>query len=157
MWYVLPSSALFMVASFPLSDMNSLHSFLSNYDIAFFNFCHYQVWNFEISNLLERNWNFAVIFRKYWKQNGKSTKYFATSRKPSIIRLRFYEISLVSWNLVSYCRILQCLIKFRKSPKVLRKILLKWLGKTVKYQLNFINFHSCTEKWMTVGQLLAIT
>ncbi len=52
---------------------------------------------------------------------------------------------------------LQFLNKFCKRLKDLRKILLKWLGKTVKYCLNFVNFHSCTEKWPKIGQLLSIT
>ncbi len=66
-------------------------------------------------------------------------------------------MSLVSWNLINYCKILEFLVEFSKSPKGLRKILLKWLGKRVKYQLNFINFCSCTEKWLKVGQLWSIT
>jgi hypothetical protein len=53
--------------------------------------------------------------------------------------------------------LLQILIKFGKSLKVFRKILLKWLGKTAKYCLNFISFRSCTEKWPKVGQTLSIT
>ncbi len=41
------------------------------------------------------------------------------------------------------------LIKFSKSLKDLRKILLKWLGKTVKYWLNFYNFfvHAMKNGW----------
>ncbi len=35
--------------------------------------------------------------------------------------------------------------------------MLKWLGKFVKYWLNFANFHSCHEKWMKVGQILSKT
>ncbi len=54
---------------------------LGNCDIDFLNFLHRQVRNFKILNLYERNWNFGVIFWKYRKQNRKSTKYFATSRK----------------------------------------------------------------------------
>jgi hypothetical protein len=52
---------------------------LGNCDIDFFNFRNQKVWNFEISNLFERNRNFEVIFQKYWKQNQKSTKYFEIS------------------------------------------------------------------------------
>ena len=107
--------------------------------------------------MCKRNWNFAVIFWKYRKQNRKSTKYFETSWKPRVIPLKFCEMSLVSWNLINYCKISQFLVKFCKSLKDFRKILLKWLGKTVKYCLNFINFHSCTEKWPKVCQLLSIT
>ncbi len=121
------------------------------------NVCHHQVQNFDILNLYEQNQNFGVIFRKYRKQNRKSTKYFETSRKPSVIPLKFHEMSLVAWNLSNYCKILQFLIKFYKIMKDLWKILLKWLGKTVKYCLNFVNFHSCTEKWAKVGQILSIT
>ena len=122
---------------------------LGNCDIDFLNFCHRQVWNFKILNLYKRNQNFGVIF---W-----TTKYFATSWKPSVIPLKFHEMSLVSWNLINYCKISQFLIKFSKSLIILRKILLKWFGKTVRYCLNFINFHSCTEKWQKVGQLLSMT
>ncbi len=71
--------------------------------------------------------------------------------------MKFHEMSLVSWNLVNYCKITQFLVKFCKSLKDFRKILLKWLGKTVKYCINFIKFHSCTEKWLKVGQLSSIT
>ncbi len=46
-----------------------------NCDIDFFNFRHCKVWNFEISNQFERNWNFAVNFWKHQKQKLKSTKY----------------------------------------------------------------------------------
>ncbi len=134
-----------------------LHISVGNCDIDFFNFCHWKVWNFEILSLLERNRNFAVIFQKYQKRNRKSTKYFKTSQKPRVISLKFHEISLVSWNVVNYCKITQFLVKFCKSLKDLRKILLNCLGKTVKYCLNFINFHSCTEKWPKVGQLSFIT
>jgi hypothetical protein len=105
------------------------HSNIGNCDIDFFNFCHRQVWNLEILNLFEGNQNFAVIFWKYQNQNQKSTKYFATSQKPSIVPLKFCEISLDSWNLISYCKISQILVKFGKSLKGLGKILLKWLGK----------------------------
>jgi hypothetical protein len=55
---------------------------IGNCDI---DFCHRQVWNFEILNLFERNWNFAVIFQKYRKQNQKSTKYFAISQNTTCI------------------------------------------------------------------------
>ncbi len=104
-------------------------------DTDFFNFHHCQVWDFKISNLFERNRN--------------STKYFATSRKLSVIPLKFHEMSLVLWNLINYCKISQFIIKFGKSSKDFRKILLKWLGKTVKYWLNFVNSRSCTEKCLT--------
>jgi len=90
-------------------------------------------------------------------QNRKSTKYFETSQKLSVIPLKFHEMSLVLWNLINYCKILQCLVKFCRSPKDLRKILIKWLGKTVKYCLNFVNFHSCTEKWLKFSQLSSLT
>ncbi len=63
---------------------------------------------------------------------------------------------LVSCNPATYCKILHFLIKFAKSIKDLGKILVNWLGKRVKYWLNFINFHLCTEKWLKVGQLLSI-
>ncbi len=130
---------------------------LGNCDIDFLNFCHCQVQNFKIFNLYKWNLNFGVIFQKYWKQNGKSTKYFKTSQKPRVIPLKFLEMPLVLWNLINYCKIMQFLIKFCKSLKDLRKILLKLLEKTVKYCLNFVNFHSCTEKWPKFGQLLSIT
>ncbi len=121
------------------------------------NVCHRQVQNFDILNLYEQNQNFGVIFRKYRKQMWKSTKYFETSWNPSVIPLKFHEMSLVAWNLSNYCKVLQFLIKFCKIWKDLRKILLKWTGKTVKYCLNFVNFLSCTEKWPKVGQILSIT
>ncbi len=130
---------------------------IGNCDIDFLNFHHLQVRNFEISNLYERNWNFGVIFLKYQKRKWKSTKCFKASQKPSVIPLKFREMSLVSWNLINYCKIPQFLIKFCKSPKDLRKMLLKWHGKTVQYWLNFVNFLSCTEKWPKVGQLLSTT
>ncbi len=130
---------------------------LGNCDIDFFNFRHQKVRNFEISNLFERSQNFAVIFCKYLKQNWKSTKYFEISQKPRVIPLKFHEMSLVSWNLVNYCKITQFLIKLCKSLKDFKKILLKWPGNKVKYCPNFVNFHSCTEKWLKVGQLLSIT
>ncbi len=50
------------------------------------------------------------------------------------------------WNIINYYKISQFLIKISKSPIDFRKILLKCLGKTVKYWHSFINFHSCTEK-----------
>ncbi len=105
----------------------------------FFNFCHCQIRKSKILNLFKQNQNFTVIIQKY----QKSTKYFAISWKPSVIPLKFCEMSLVLWNLINYCKTLsQFLIKLGKSLKDLRTILLKWLGKTVKYQLNFNNFHS---------------
>ncbi len=115
-------------------------SFASNCYIDFSNFHHQKVQNFEILNLLERNQNFAVIFQKYRKQ--KSTKYFAILQKSSVIPLKFLEMLLVSWNLINYCKILPFLVKFSKSLKDLRKILWKWLGKTVKYWLNSLTFHA---------------
>ncbi len=84
----------------------------------------------------------SVIFWKYPKLNRKSTKNNVTEQMQSIVTLKFREISLVSWNLFNYCKILQFFIKFCKSLKDFRKILLKWFGKTVKYQLNFVNFLS---------------
>ncbi len=90
---------------------------VGNCNIDFFNFCHCQVWNFKILNLFEQNWYFPVTFWKY----RKSKKYFAISWKPSVIPLKFCEMSLVSWNLTNYCKILQFLIKFGKSLKDLRK------------------------------------
>ncbi len=125
--------------------------------MTFINFCHWKVRNFEILNQFVRNQNFAVIFRKYRKQNWKSSKYFKTSWKPKVIPLKFHEMSLVLWNLINYCKIMHFLIKFCKSLKNFKKILLKWLGKIFKYCLNFINFCSRTEKWPKVGQLLSIT
>ncbi len=130
---------------------------VGNCDIDFLNFRHCQVRNFKILNLYEWNQNFGVIFQKYQKQNWKSTKYFTTSWKPSVIHLKFHEMSLVSSNLINYCKISQFLVKFCKSLKDIRKLLWKWLGKTIKYFLNFAHFHSCTEKWLKVGQLLSIT
>jgi hypothetical protein len=130
---------------------------VGNCDIDFFKFGHLKVRNFEILNLFERNRNFAVIFQKFLKQNRKSTNYFETSWKPRVIPLKFYEMSLVLWNLVIYCKITQFVVKFCKSLKDFRKILFKWLGKTVKYCHDFVNFRSCTEKWPKVGQLLSIT
>jgi hypothetical protein len=55
-------------------------------------------------------------------------------------------MSLVSLNIINYCKISQFLVKFCKSPKDLRKILLKWLG-----------ICSYTEKWLKVGQLSSKT
>ncbi len=130
---------------------------LGNCDFDFLNFHHRQVQNFKILKRYEQNQNFGVIFWKYRKQNRKSTKYFKTYQKPSVIPLKFCEMSLVLWNLINYCKILQFLVKLCQSPKDLRKILLKLLGKTVKYCLNFVNFHSCTEKWPKVGQLSSTT
>ncbi len=77
---------------------------IGNCDIDFLNFHHCQVWNFKILNLYEQNPNFGVIFQKYQKQNQKSTKYFKTSRKPSVIPLKFHKMSWVSWNLVHYLK-----------------------------------------------------
>ncbi len=74
-----------------------------------------------------------------------------------IIPLKLHEILLVLWNLSKFCKILKFLDKFGKSLKDLRKILLKWLRRTVKYWLDFINFHSCTVKWAKVGQTSSIT
>ncbi len=125
------------------------HQKIGNCNSDFLSFRHCQVWNFEILNLFEQNQNFAVIFQKYHKRNQKSTKYFPTSWKPSVIPMKFHEILLVSWNLVNYCKISQFLIEFSKSLKDLRKILLKGLGKTVKYWLNIVNFRSS----LNVGQL----
>ncbi len=130
-----------------------MRSKVGNCDIDFLNFCHRQVQNFKIWNLYEWNPNFGVIFWKFWKQSQKSTKCFKMSQKPWVIPLKFHKMSLISWNLVNYCKIMQFLVKFSKSLKDLRKILLKWLGKTVKYCLHFVNFHSCTEKWPKVCQL----
>jgi hypothetical protein len=115
-------------------------------DIDFFNFHHCQVQNFEILNLLEQNQNFAVNFWKYQQQNQKSTKYIVTEWKQRIISIQFCEILLVLWNVINFWKILQFLIKFFKSLKDSKKILLKWFGKTVKYQLNFVNYCSCHEK-----------
>ncbi len=120
------------------------------------NFCYYQVWNFKISNLYEQNQNFGVIFWKYWKWKQKSTKNFETSQKPSVIPLNYCKMSLVSWNLIIFCKILEFLIELCKNMKDLRKILLKWLGKTVKYCLNFINF-CCTEKCPKVANFQSFT
>ncbi len=76
---------------------------LGNWDIDFFNFRHWKVRNFQISNLFKRNWNFAVIFWEYWKWNWKSPKYFPISQKASVITLKFCEMSLFLWNFVNYC------------------------------------------------------
>ncbi len=130
---------------------------VGNCDIDFLNFRQCQVWNFKILNLYKWNQNFGVVFQKYQKQNWKSTNYCTTSWKPSVIPLKFHEMSLVSSNLINYWKISQFLVKFCKSLKDIRKILLKWPGKTIKYCLNFAHFHSCTEKWLKVGQLLSIT
>ncbi len=88
---------------------------LANCNIDFLNFRHRKVRNFEILNLFKRNWNFAVIFQKYWKQNQKSTKYFIISWKPRVIQLKFHEMSLVLQNLINYCKIMQFFVKFCKS------------------------------------------
>ncbi len=130
---------------------------IGNCDNDFLNFHHCQVWNFKILNQYEQNRNLRVIFQKYQKQKRKSTKYFKTSQKPSVIRLKFCEMSLVSWNLINYCKILQFLIKLCKSPKDLRKILQKWLGKTVKYCLNFVNFHSLKNGFKLANFCLKLT
>ncbi len=129
---------------------------LGNCDIDFLSFRHCHVW--KISTMYKQNWDFRVIFWKHVKQNQKSTKYLKTSQKPSVIPLEFHEMSLVSWNLIDVCKNFRFLVKFCKNPKDLRKILLKWLWKTVKYCLNFVNFClSYIEKWPNVGQLLSIT
>jgi hypothetical protein len=113
-----------------LTDMvRLLVELVGNCDIDFLNFCHRQVQNFKISNLYKQKWNFGAIFWKYWKQNWKSTKYFTTSRKPSVIALKFHEMSSVSWNVINYCKISKFLVKSYKSLKDLRKILIKWLRK----------------------------
>jgi hypothetical protein len=65
-----------------------------------------------------------------------------------LYQIKFHELSLVSWNIVNFCKISQILIKFCKSLKDLRKILLKWLGKTV----NFANFCSCHENSQKLGK-----
>ncbi len=117
-------------------------SLLGNCYIDYLNFRHCQVRNFKILNQFKWNRNFAVIFRKY----RKSTKYFATSWKPSVIPLKFHEMSLVSWNPINCCKFLQFLIKFSKSLKDLRKILLKWLGKTVKYWLGDVMLNVVTPR-----------
>ncbi len=83
--------------------------------------------------------------------------YFEISQKPRGLPLKFREMLLGSWNLINYCKITQFLVKFCKILKDCRKILLKWLGKKVKYWLNFVNFCSCTEKWPKIGQLSSIT
>ncbi len=127
-----------------VSFLNPNYPRVGNCDIVFTDFHHQKVCNFEILKLFERSQNFAVIFCKYLKRNWKFTKYFKISQKPWVIPLKFHEMSLVLWNLVNFCKIMQFLIKFYKSLKDFRKILLKWLGKTVKYCLNFVNFHSCT-------------
>ncbi len=113
------------------------YSNIGNCDIDFVNFRNFQSWTFEILNLFDQNQNFAVNFWKYWKQNQKSTKYTATEWKNSIINIKFSGISFFLWNLVNFCKISQFLITFSKSPKDFRKILLKWLGKTVKYWHQF--------------------
>ncbi len=124
-----------LLVAFVSCKENEVLSKLGNCDFDFFNFCHCQVWNFEILNQSKRNQNFAINFWKYQKQKRKSTKYLA-STKQSIIPINFCAILLVSWNFVNFVK--SC--KFCKSLKDLRLILLKWLGKTVKYWLNFINF-----------------
>ncbi len=113
---------------------------LDNCDIDFLKFRHCQVQNFKIFNLYKWNRNFGVIFRKYWKQNGKSTKYFKTSQKPRVIPLKFLEMPLVLWNLINYCKITQFLIKFCISLKDLRKILLKLLEKQSNIALILLTF-----------------
>jgi hypothetical protein len=65
---------------------------------------------------------FALIFQKYWKQNQKSTKYFEFSWKPRVIPVKFHEMSLVLWNLINYCKIMQFLFKFWKIKKNIVKM-----------------------------------
>ncbi len=113
---------------------------VGNCDIDFLNFCHHQVWNLEISNLHEWNWNFGIIFPKFRKRKRKSTKYFKISWNPCAIPLKFCEMLLVLWNLINYCKILQFLIKFCKSSKYLRRLLLKWLGKESDISLLLLTF-----------------
>ena len=55
--------------------------FLGNCDIDFFNFCHHQVWNFNISNQSKWDQNFAFNFQKHRKQTQKITKYAKTEQK----------------------------------------------------------------------------
>ncbi len=122
-------------------------------------------WTLAIAKFETSKFRICVNKTKILESSFESTKSETKSRqstsklhqRPSVIPLKFCGISLVSRNFLNYCKILQFLIKFCKSLKDLRKILLKWLGKTVKYCFNFINFHSCTEKWMKVGQLLSTT
>jgi hypothetical protein len=99
---------------------------LGNCNFDFLNFCHRQVWNFKILNLYKWNQNFGVIFQKYQKRNWKSTKYFATSRKPCVLPLKFCEMSIVLWNPINYCKISQFLIKFCKSLNNLRIVKMNW-------------------------------
>ncbi len=101
--------------------------------------------NFESIWTKPKFWSHLLKVLKV-KLKSLLTKYIATEQKQSILPPKFHEISLVGWNLVNFFKISQFLIKFCKSLKDLRKILLKWLGKTVKYWLNFFNFCSCTEK-----------
>ncbi len=97
--------------------LNNYLCTISNFDINFLNFCHLQFQNFKISNLYERYQNFGVFFWKYQKQNQRSKMHFDTSWKPSVIPLKFCEMSLVLWNLMNDCKILQFLIKFCKRTK----------------------------------------
>ncbi len=133
------SITTFRITTFSIMTLTVTHSKmpLGNCDIDFFNFCHCQVQNFDISNLFKQNRNFAVYFWKHRKRNWKSTKYIATEQKQCIIPIKFCEILLVLWNFVNFHKISQFLIKFCKSLKHFRKILIKWLGKRVKYWLNF--------------------
>jgi len=112
-------------ASFKNIYLCNFHFWIGNCDIDFYNFRHRKVRNFEISNQFERQQNFTVIFRRYWKQKRNSKKTFAISRNSIVIPLKFHEILLVSWNLINYCKITPYLVKFCKSPKDLGKILWK--------------------------------
>ncbi len=120
------------------------HSKIGNCNIDFFNFRHCQVWNLEILDLFEQNWNFAVIFWKCQKQNWKSTMYIATVWMQSIITLKLHEISLVSWNIIKYSKISWFLVKFSKSLKDLRKILLNNLENS---QIVWTFFHALKNVW----------
>ncbi len=108
-----------------------------------------KLWNFKS---VQTKPKFCSLLWKYIKQNWKLTKYITTEQKQNIIPQTFREMSIVLWNLVNFGKIFQFLIKFSKSLRDLRKIMLKWLGETVKYWFNFNNFCSCTEKQLKVGQ-----
>jgi hypothetical protein len=123
----------------------------------FFNLSHHKVSNYEISNLFEHNQNFAVNFQKYQKQN-QVNKVHKNWMKAKYYTKKIPETLLVSWNLINFCNVSQFLVKFCKSPKDLRKILLKWLEKkNNKILTQFVNFQSCHEKWPKVGQTSSIT
>ncbi len=99
---------------------------VGNCDIDFLNFCHGQVrklQNFESVQTKPKILESSFVSTE--SKTESQQKCFKTSPKPSFIPLKFDEMLSVLRNLINYCKISQCLAKFCKSLKDLRKILLK--------------------------------